>query len=199
MAREQSRRLRAQFSPAWSREASAKIAERVLARPEVRSATTVGCYLATLHEVQTQALIAKLAAAGKRIFVPAWNRATLGYAMSEYAPNEPMHAGHLGVQEPMNPRWAQAYIEVMLVPVVAFDRHLNRLGHGGGNFDRLLSSHAGTKIGLAFEAQRLAAVPFEPHDVPLNLVVTEQRTYDGANAWAELINAPAEMVARGRP
>lgn len=194
-ARVQAKRFRRSLDHAWILAASAQIAERVLAMPEVQQAPMAGCYLATHTEVQTRLLIERLAAAGKRIFVPAWNRATMGYAMSEYAPGEPMHAGHLGVQEPMNPRWAKTYIDIMLVPVVAFDRQLNRLGHGGGNFDRLLSSHAGTKIGLAFEGQRLAAVPFEPHDVPLNFVVTEQRLYDGRNDWAGLINAPAGLLA----
>lgn len=194
-ARVQARRFRRSLDPAWILAASAQIAERVLALPEVRRASAAGCYLATHTEVQTRLLMERLAAAGKQIFVPAWNRATAGYAMSEYAPGEPMHAGHLGVQEPMNPRWAQIYIDVLLVPVVAFDRQLNRLGHGGGHFDRLLSSQAGPKIGLAFEGQRLAAVPFEPHDVPLNFIVTEQRVYDGRNEWAGLINAPAGMLA----
>lgn len=193
-ARVQARRVRSSLSHAWILEASSKITERTLAMPVVQKAATVGCYMATHTEVQTQQLIARLATAGKRIFVPAWNRATLGYSMSEFVPDEPMHAGHLGIQEPMNPRWAQAYIDVMIVPVVAFDRFLNRLGHGGGHFDRLLSSHSGPKVGLAFEGQRIAAVPFEPHDVPLDFAVTEQRIYDGKNAWAGLINAPAELV-----
>ena len=84
----------------------------------------------------------------------------------------------------------------MIVPVVAFDRFLQRLGHGGGHFDRLLSSHVGPKIGLAFETQRMAAVPCEAHDVPMNFVVTESLLYDGNNEWAEMINAPAALLAK---
>jgi 5-formyltetrahydrofolate cyclo-ligase len=109
-----------------------------------------------------------------------------------------MHPGHLGVPEPLHPRWLLAAdIDVMIVPVVAFDRHLRRLGHGGGNFDRLLAHHTGTKIGVAFEGQRMTVVPVEPHDVPLDLVVTEERAYDGTNQWAALIDAPADAVRNG--
>lgn len=193
-AREQARAAREKLSAGWILSASDRIAERVLAMPEAQRANTIGCYLATHHEVQTGRIIKRLLADGKRVCVPAWNRATAGYAMCEYAAGEAVHSGHMGVQEPMQPRWAQAYVDVMVVPVLAFDRFLQRLGHGGGHFDRLLSSHTGPKIGLAFEVQRLAAVPCERHDVALNFVATEQRIYDGTNEWAEVINAPAEMV-----
>jgi 5-formyltetrahydrofolate cyclo-ligase len=196
MARETIRVLRAKLDPKWIAGASAKIAECVLALPAVQNARTIGCYLATPREVQTMGLVKQLIATGKSVCVPAWNRGTAGYAMCEFTMNEEMHQGHLGVYEPLHPRWATTYVDAMVVPVVAFDRFLNRLGHGGGYFDRLLSSHIGTKIGLAFEAQRLAALPVEKHDVPMNLVVTEQRIYDGKNPWAGLINAPAEMVQR---
>lgn len=193
-AREIIRVIRSKLDPRWIATASGQIAERVLALPSLQNANTVGVYLATPREPQTAALIRQLFAMGKSLFVPAWNRGTAGYAMSEYAANEPIHQGHLGAYEPLHPRWATTYIDVMIVPLVAFDRNLNRLGHGGGHFDRLLSSHAGPKIGLAFELQRMEAVPLKPHDVPMNAVVTEQRVYDGRNPWADRINAPADML-----
>ncbi len=194
MAREIIRRVSAKLDPRWIESASAQIAERVMALPAVQSAGMIGCYLAMPHEVQTSGLINRLLAAGKRLCVPAWNQGTAGYSMCEFAANEPMHPGHHGVYQPLHPRWLMMNVDAMIVPVVAFDRYLQRLGHGGGNFDRLLSSHVGPKIGLAFEAQRLAVVPVEPHDVPLNFVVTEQRVYDGTNEWAELIDAPKAMT-----
>lgn len=195
-AREQARTLVRRLDLKWIAQASEKVAAQVLTLPAVAGAKSVGVYLATPHEVQTGGLIKKLLAAGKTIYVPAWNRNTAGYAMCEYAAGEPLHQAHLGVYEPLNPRWAKEYVDVMIVPMVAFDRFLQRLGHGGGHFDRLLSSHIGPKVGLAFETQRLAAVPVQPHDVLMNFVVSEQRVYDGNTPWAEIINAPADLIAQ---
>lgn len=196
VAREQTRLLISRLDLKWIAQASVKIADRLLTLPAVQNAGSVGIYLATPHEVQTGGLIKRLLAAGKRVYVPAWNRATAGYSMCEFAAGEHLHQGHLGVYEPLHPRWAAAHVDTMIVPVVAFDRFLQRLGHGGGHFDRLLSSHVGPKIGLAFETQRMAAVPCEAHDVPMNFVVTESLLYDGNNEWAEMINAPAALLAK---
>ena len=72
-------------------------------------------------------------------------------------------------------------IDVVLVPCVGFDDAGNRLGHGGGYYDRYLPRcpHA-TKILVAFEAQRLDAVCAGEHDVAIDFVVTESRAQDGS-------------------
>lgn len=71
--------------------------------------------------------------------------------------------------------------QVVIVPLVGFDRAGNRLGYGGGYYDRTLAAlrrgGAGPRaIGLAFAAQELAAIPTEPTDQPLDLIVTERET-----------------------
>ncbi|MCZ7599446.1 MAG: 5-formyltetrahydrofolate cyclo-ligase [Gammaproteobacteria bacterium] len=68
-------------------------------------------------------------------------------------------------------------ISVVLVPGLAFDGHGYRLGYGAGMYDRLfeLLPPAALRWGLAFEAQLVDAVPTEPHDQPLDAVVTERR------------------------
>ena len=67
------------------------------------------------------------------------------------------------------PRVAPAELDAVLVPMVAFDDRLCRLGYGGGNYDRLLSTLRpdALVVGVAFEEQRIPAVPLEPHDLPL--------------------------------
>ena len=70
--------------------------------------------------------------------------------------------------------------EVLIVPLVAFDGRMNRLGYGGGYYDRTLEllrlSGPVTAIGLAWGVQRLAAIPAEPFDQPLDLIVTDTAT-----------------------
>jgi 5-formyltetrahydrofolate cyclo-ligase len=65
--------------------------------------------------------------------------------------------------------------DVILMPLLGFDKHGNRLGYGGGYYDRTLESLSKRPrlIGFAFAAQAFDFVPREPHDVPLDAVVTE--------------------------
>ena len=68
--------------------------------------------------------------------------------------------------------------DVVIVPLVAFDGECNRLGHGGGWYDRFLATQPkAIKIGLAFDVQQADSLPIEPHDVVLDYIVTETRTF----------------------
>ena len=64
---------------------------------------------------------------------------------------------------------------ILLIPLVAFDRQLNRLGYGGGFYDRYLNKITNvTKIGLAFSYQELKKIPIGKYDKKLDLIVTEK-------------------------
>lgn len=63
-------------------------------------------------------------------------------------------------------------IELIIVPAVAYDRNGNRLGRGKGFYDRLLASTKATKIGVAYEFQLVDEIPAEPHDVPMDMIIT---------------------------
>lgn len=66
--------------------------------------------------------------------------------------------------------------DVVLVPVLGFDPDLNRLGFGGGWYDRFLAFQTESqKIGLAYHCQREHVLPTEPHDIKLDMIVTERR------------------------
>lgn len=71
-------------------------------------------------------------------------------------------------------------IDVAVIPLVAFDG-LNRVGHGGGYYDRFLAFHDCLKIGIAFDCQRVENLQAEDFDIPLDILVTEKRiiTSDG--------------------
>lgn len=89
---------------------------------------------------------------------------------------EPLERGPLGTSQPPA-ALPETVPEVLIVPLVAFDSALNRLGYGGGYYDRTLGllrrSAPVTAIGLAWEVQRLAAIPAEPFDQPLDMIVTD--------------------------
>lgn len=70
-------------------------------------------------------------------------------------------------------------VELVIVPGVAFDAQCGRLGHGQGYYDRLLADATESTFicGIAFDSQIVPAIPLEPHDIRMDVVVTESRVY----------------------
>lgn len=69
------------------------------------------------------------------------------------------------------------HIELIVVPAVAYDRKGNRLGRGKGYYDRLLAESNATKVGVGYEFQLVDEVPAEPHDVRMDIVITQSGTF----------------------
>lgn len=69
--------------------------------------------------------------------------------------------------------------DVIIVPALGFDPEtLHRIGYGGGYYDKFLATQSGAKkIGVCFEAGKTGSIPVEPHDIPMDTVVTEQKIY----------------------
>ncbi|MBQ6149196.1 MAG: 5-formyltetrahydrofolate cyclo-ligase [Oscillospiraceae bacterium] len=83
----------------------------------------------------------------------------------------------LGIKEP-DPQYGiridKNELDVIIVPLVGFDDKRNRLGHGGGYYDRFLKDCKALKIGVAFAAQKLDQVPADENDVALDMIITEK-------------------------
>lgn len=80
----------------------------------------------------------------------------------------------------LSPPMPKSRYDLIIVPVVAFDEALHRIGMGGGWYDRFLASqpHA-RKAGLAYEQTKAPLIPAEAHDIPLDMIVTEHAVYSG--------------------
>lgn len=85
---------------------------------------------------------------------------------------ERMTPGAFGILEPPLDEPAPGP-DLIFVPGVAFDMHGNRIGRGGGYYDRVLSRFAGYRLGIAFDFQVLLSVPTDPHDKPVQAILTE--------------------------
>jgi len=142
--------------------------------PEVSGASAVLAFASFGAEIGTDPLLAGLFSMGKEVLLPYVDGDVLGVAaissLDDLAP------GYRGIREPAR-REPASEVEVAIVPGVAFDERGGRLGHGGGFYDRFLAvlDPAVPVIGFCFDAQVVEAVPREPHDRPVNIVVTERR------------------------
>lgn len=86
--------------------------------------------------------------------------------------------GKFGILEPRPAHSIEPNdLEVIIVPLIAFDTNLHRLGQGKGYFDRYLSQTKALKIGVGFELQKIDEVPVESFDVRLDYIVTEKNVY----------------------
>lgn len=83
-----------------------------------------------------------------------------------------------GIREPKAALEIQKnQIDVMIIPMVVFDEQRNRMGHGKGFYDRYLKDYQGLKIGVAFECQKAEKLIIQPHDIPMDLIITEDAVY----------------------
>jgi len=168
---------RGSLGPDWMRNMSEAIEATVLDLDIFHKARTVACYLSTPAEVQTGTILDVCWNRGKRVCVPAWYAAKKAYKLAWLESNEKTVKGPCGILQPEKPILADpAEVDIVIVPGLAFDRRGNRLGHGGGHYDRLLSGRKllrAFRIGLAFGFQLVDAVPVNKADKRMNVVVTE--------------------------
>ena len=117
---------------------------------------------------------AKLLGEDNELFYPA----VVGDDM--YAvPEGELHAGAFGILEPHGAQLtaSEAALDIVVVPLRAFDAECIRLGRGRGYYDRFFQGAAPSKVAVAFDQQRVDCVPTEAHDVPVDAVVTPSEIY----------------------
>mgnify|MGYP001414264863 CR=1 FL=1 len=95
--------------------------------------------------------------------------------------NDPLEVNKFGFLEPLNKR-KSIIPEIVVVPLLAFDKYRNRLGYGKGYYDKFLSKHSRYKkkiltIGLAFSFQKYKKIPTRKYDVKLDLIITEKGVF----------------------
>jgi 5-formyltetrahydrofolate cyclo-ligase len=139
------------------------------------------------YEVLTDGLMQQAITSGKQVVLPVvlGDRQEMALYVVEDLGRD-VAPGYHGILEPQPQRThavAPATIELALIPGVVFDLRGRRLGFGSGFYDRFLSRLPRNipTIGLAFDFQVVPQLPFEPHDVALEAIVTEQRVIWGTS------------------
>lgn len=178
------RRARKELSPEQLQQAGAALRAHICALPEYADAQRISAYFAIRGEMDLGPLIERASTDGKQIYLPVLDGDYLLFA--PWAPGEALEKRALGLLEPAVPREAMITpreLDLALVPLVAFDTSGNRLGMGGGFYDRsfaFLHEEMADKpvfCGIAHELQRVDALDAESWDVPLKLIATERTVY----------------------
>jgi 5-formyltetrahydrofolate cyclo-ligase len=168
---------RRQLTAGERAEASHQVVARLAHLSELRRVATVLVYAGLPEEVDLAALIASLRAQRIQTLFPRVRGDDLELVAA--ADMGALELGYRGIREPVGPIVAPRVVDAAIVPGVAFDPQGGRLGHGGGHYDRLLATleEDVPRVGVCFACQVVPAVPREPHDQLVDLVVTDRATY----------------------
>ncbi|KLU07175.1 5-formyltetrahydrofolate cyclo-ligase [Rhodopirellula islandica] len=162
------------------------ITDAVMQLPAYQSAKCVMWYIDVRAEVRTRHALPAAIESGKQVIVPYCVEGELELFHLESM--EELSEGAYRILEPReelrgveSKRVAVKDLDLVLVPGVGFDRRGGRIGHGKGYYDKLLGNVRSDSrlIALAFECQLFDTIPVQPHDVYMDMVVTEKQLYQG--------------------
>ncbi len=162
----------------------AAAAEAIAARPfpvAIAPGTIVSGFMPMKSEINPLPLLRKLAEAGAALALPVVAGKGKPLIMRAWAFGEPLAAGVWGIREP-TPDAPEVAPDILIVPLLAFDRRGHRIGYGAGYYDLTITALRASKpiiaAGIAFAAQEIAEVPTTPRDARLDLVLTEREVID---------------------
>ena len=135
----------------------------------------IGGYYPYNHEVNVMPLLEKFEKSNYIISLPKISKnSSMNFFV--WSTNDPLNINKYGIPEPIANR--MIFPDVLLVPLVAYDKNFNRVGYGGGFYDRYIQRTKKIKniltIGLAFSYQKVKKIPIEKNDVKLDFIITEK-------------------------
>ena len=142
------------------------------------SLKSIGGYFPSNHETDDLKILNFLMTKGSNISLPVIKK---NYQMDffQWANGSPLKINKYGIPEPISNK--KVYPDILFIPMVAFDSQLNRLGYGGGYYDRYIEKISKIKktikIGLAFSFQQVGKIPTNKHDKKLDLIITNKAVF----------------------
>ncbi len=154
---------------------SRTICERLLELDQYEAASHIGIYIAMDGEVDLSRFMAHAFTSKKQLYAPCLDESSGVYRFASIDSASILSPGRFGIHEPSvkNILPVEA-LHLMIAPGMAFDFEGNRLGRGGGCYDRLLQRFEGCSAGVGYGFQIVESVPDDPWDMPLDLVVSEK-------------------------
>ncbi len=160
--------------------AAQKLAIRLGRHPWVRKANHLALYWPADGEISPLPLLRSLQRRGKTVYLPALNASHKALSFRRYRQGDPLRRNRYGIPEPQTTggEVPVTRLDTLLMPLVGFDERGNRLGMGGGFYDRTLAKLKTRRprlIGLAHRTQQVARLQVESWDVPLHAIATDHR------------------------
>ena len=176
--RQQIRKTRANLTALQQQQAEDSITQQALALIEERNAQHIALYVSFDGEISTDKLIKTLWAQDKHVYLPVLHPFNPNHLLFlRYLPDTPMLKNKFGIWEPkLNVQNVLPLdeLDILFTPLVAFDKQGNRLGMGGGFYDRTLQNWQNSSfipVGLAHQCQQVEQLPTEAWDVPLHQIL----------------------------
>ena len=176
--RQQIRKTRANLTALQQQQAEDSITHQALALIEARNAQHIALYVSFDGEISTEKLIKTLWAQDKHVYLPVLHPFNPNHLLFlRYLPDTPMLKNKFGIWEPkLNVQNVLPLdeLDILFTPLVAFDKQGNRLGMGGGFYDRTLQNWQNSSfipVGLAHQCQQVEQLPTEAWDVPLHRIL----------------------------
>ena len=180
IARERRRAFVASLDPLAHRLAF-KVIPSPLAR-RLADAQVVALYMGLDDEAPAQRLAAPLQALGKTLALPRVIDRLGSMDFLTWRPEDQLFPGLFGTSHPQA-AGDPVVPDVIIAPLIGFDRAMNRLGQGGGYYDRIFARYPDAlRIGLAWSVQEHDVLPADPWDLPLHLILTEIELIEGEEA-----------------
>lgn len=164
---------------------SLKIADYIINMKEFKEADNILTYVSFRSEVKTDYIIENAFELGKKVFVPKVIGKNMIFVKIESF--KELTQGYMGIREPVSSDEADIKEGFMCMPGMVFDNECNRIGYGGGFYDRYLSKdNEFIKAALCYDFQILEEIPHEPHDLKPDYVISEKRVIRRTDIWYHL-------------
>jgi 5-formyltetrahydrofolate cyclo-ligase len=181
LLRQQGLARRGKVDPAVRDALTARLAAEGVRFAETCRARTVSAFHPIRDEPDTLALLDALAQAGFATALPVTVSRGSPLTFRLWRPGDPTVRGAMNIAEP-SPVAPAVEPDLLFVPLAAFDRRGHRIGFGAGHYDRTLSRLRAKgpiqAVGVAYAASEVDAVPNEPHDQPVDFILTENELID---------------------
>lgn len=174
---------RLQVDAAKQRQAAILILQQIKVLPEFISSQYIAAYYAHQNEIDPMSILEQAWELKKQCYLPVLHNEALRFA--QYQRQNALQLNQFNIAEPLPTHLIEpSQLDMVFVPLIAFDLQGYRLGMGKGYYDRTFAFLAGKTakkpylIGLAYEFQKVNSVFPEKWDIPLDMVITEKQTYE---------------------
>jgi len=158
---------------------SEQIAFSLYAQKEWAEAKTIGITLSMENEVNTYPIIEKAWEEGKKVVVPKCNKEARTMSFRKISNFDQLETVYMNLREPIPALTEEVNadeIDLQIVPGVAYTERGERIGYGGGYYDRYLMHYKGKTLSLAYSFQMVDHIPIEPFDKNVEKIITEKGT-----------------------